>query len=43
MKKKLIDADELLDKLRCMGYLDEEKSEIETVVNELAEESRKGE
>lgn len=35
--KRMIDTEKFLDKLLYMGYMDEEKSEIEEVANRMTE------
>ena len=37
--KRMIDTEKFLDKLLYMGYMDEEKSEVEEVANRMTEES----
>ena len=37
--KRMIDAEKFLDKLLYMGYMDEEKSEVEEVANNMTEEA----
>lgn len=37
--KRMIDAEKFLDKLLYMGYMDEQKSEVEEVANRMIEEA----
>lgn len=37
--KRMIDAEKFLDKLLYMGYMDEQKSEVEEVANNMIEEA----
>lgn len=37
--KRMIDAEKFLDKLLYMGYMDEQKSEVEEVANRMTEEA----
>lgn len=37
--KRMIDTEKFLDKLLYMGYMDEEKSEVEDVANNMTEDA----
>jgi len=37
--KRMIDAEKFLDKLLYMGYMDDQKSEVEEVANRMTEEA----
>ena len=37
--KRMIDAEKFLDKLLYMGYMDEQKSEVEEVANRMTEDA----